>query len=179
MTSNKEITVAFTGYRESKLLGRTKNKSFLAKLISNSKNEKLQDITRRTYEAVEKLYNDGCRLYITGCSDGFDLIGGQAVIDLKQKYPDVKLMAVVPFVGQEERYTIQDQATYDFVLEHSDEVVTLAEKFVSGDQYLRRNDYMLERATHIICYYDGQRGGTMYTYNRAKKAGLEIINICE
>ncbi|MFR9554327.1 MAG: SLOG family protein, partial [Rikenellaceae bacterium] len=132
-----------------------------------------------TYEAVEKLYNDGCRLYITGMSDGFDLIGGQAVIDLKQKYSDVKLMAVVPFVGQEERYTIQDQATYDFVLEHSDEVVTLAEKFVDDSQYLRRNDYMLERATHIVCYFDGRRGGTMYTYNRAKKAGLEIINICE
>lgn len=79
---------------------------------------------------VEKLYNEGCRLYITGCSDGFDLIGGQAVIDLKQKYSDVKLLAVVPFVGQEERYTIQDQATYVFVLEHADGVVTLADKFV-------------------------------------------------
>lgn len=40
-----------------------------------------------------------------------------------------------------------------------------------------RNRYMVDHSSRLICYYDGQLGGTDYTVNYARKKGLDIINL--
>ena len=56
-------------------------------------------------------------------------------------------------------------------------MVCLSETYFDGC-FLRRNDYMLERASHIIAYYNGEpKGGTFYTCRRAKRMNLEITNL--
>lgn len=167
MTTKKETSVAFTGYRMFKILPKKAEVGLL------------NAISQRTYEAIEKLYNEGCTYFYTGCSDGFDLLGATNVLKFRESHPDVKLIAVVPFKGQAAKYSESDKQIYQMVLEDANETIYLAERFIENAQYLRRNDYMLDHASHVICYYDGKQGGTMYTYNRAIKRGYNIINICK
>ncbi|MFR9651430.1 MAG: SLOG family protein [Rikenellaceae bacterium] len=176
---NKSISVAFTGYRESKILRSKRSKSILSTLFGGGDRAILNQIADKIYNTIESLYDQGFLHFYCGMSSGFDLMAAVAVLELRNKYPDVKLIAVVPFKGQEERYSDKDKQTYRNVMETADEVVTLAERHTDNAQYLRRNDYMLEQSSHLVCYYDGQRGGTMYTYNRAVKTKMSITNICK
>lgn len=175
----KEKSVAFTGYRESKMLKSSSRQPILKALFGESKQAKLNKIADATYQAIEGLYKQGFRYYYSGVSSGFDMIAALAVLELRNKYSDVKLIAVVPFVGQDDRYTPQDKFTYKQILEQADEVVIMSDRYIENAQYLKRNDYMLEHSSQLVCYYDGQRGGSMYTYNRAVKYGYDIINICD
>ncbi len=179
MRIEKEKTVAFSGYRASKLLSAPSSERSLFSFEGNRPPTTLQTISNGINSAIRELYGKGYRNFMSGMSDGFDMMAAQAVIDLRSELSDICLIAVVPFRGQEATYTIADAREYRAILNVADEVLFLAEKYESKLQYLHRNDYMLEHSSHLVCYYDGQRGGTMYTYNKAKKLGLNILNLCE
>lgn len=167
MNFAKQTSVAFTGYRTSKMVNKT------------SDTNPLKDIAKKTFNAIKELYNQGYTNFYTGMSDGFDMLAALEVIRLKKKYTEVKLIAVVPFRGQEARYSSQDKQNYKMLLKDADQTIFMADHFVENSQYLRRNDYMLENASCLVCYYSGKPGGTMYTYNRASRLDMPIINICE
>lgn len=161
----KEKAVAFTGYRT-------------AKILSNRIDTNLLNvISTEVYLTISTLYRQGFRVFLTGMADGFDTIAAKAVLRLKKERQDVKLIAVIPFRGQEDNYSAKDKHTYHQLLKQADNCVCLAESYTDNDQYLRRNDFLLENSSQLVCYYDGKKGGTMYTYNRAEKAGKPIINI--
>ena len=158
-------SVAFSGYRASKLL----------KCLSDS--DAVQRLEQRIFEAVVSLVEQGYTTFMTGMSDGFDLLAASAVLRLKQTHQGIELVAVIPFHGQSKGYSAQDRALYDMVLARADVTLYLSYKYISPKQYLCRNDFLVLNSSQLLCYYDGQRGGTMYTYNRAMKFGLEITNL--
>ncbi|MFI3317949.1 MAG: SLOG family protein [Rikenellaceae bacterium] len=165
MEIDKDTTVAFTGYR-------------LSKLLRGGDMSALESIAGECRLRLEQLYADGYRCFLSGMSSGFDLIAAEQVLLLKRRQKGVRLVAVVPFVGQESGYSAEDRSVYERVLSHSDEVVVLHEAYQGNFQYLKRNDYLLDHASALLCYYDGQRGGTMYTYNRAVARSMRVVNIC-
>lgn len=167
MKNLKEKGVAFTGYRLAKILR------------SGTPPELLNEIAKRTYEAIKSLADDGYTHFYSGMSDGYDLIAAEQVLRLKATNPEVQLIAVIPFKGQELRYSDADKAMYHSVLKSADKAVILAENNTDNSQFLQRNDYLLAHSTALVCYYDGKRGGTMYTYNRAVKTKMSITNICK
>ena len=66
---------------------------------------------------------------------------------------------------------------YDRVLERCDAVETVSESYSRGC-YQLRNRYMVDRSGRLICYFDGQPGGTAGTVRYAMKKTLEIVNLC-
>ena len=55
--------------------------------------------------------------------------------------------------------------------------VVLSEQYYNGC-LLRRNDYMVNRSSRLIAYFDGNpKGGTFYTVREAKRQGLDIVNL--
>ena len=55
-------------------------------------------------------------------------------------------------------------------------VEVLAEEY-SRECFLRRDDYMVERAATVVAWFDGRAGGTAYTVARARALGCEVINL--
>lgn len=53
---------------------------------------------------VRRLYSLGYRNFLSGMAEGFDLLAAQAVASLKTEYTDIRLIAVVPFRRQANRY---------------------------------------------------------------------------
>ncbi len=53
----------------------------------------------------------------------------------------------------------------------------MSERYYNGC-LLRRNDYMVNRSSRLIAYFDGNpKGGTFYTIREAKRQGLDIVNL--
>ena len=109
-------------------------------------------------------------------ADGFDMIASEVVLVLKNEGLKINLIAVIPFVGQELRYSETDKIRYKTIYENADSIIFSCEEY-HDRCYLDRNDLLLANCSMVVCYYSGLRGGTMYTVNRAMKTELPIINI--
>ena len=155
---NKSQSVAFTGHRN---------------IIGNKRPELIVAVDN----ALIELYQSGYRNFINGMAMGFDLLAASAVIALKRRFSDVKLIAVVPYRNQSEKFSEYEQKRYQYALQNADEVIVLREKYSNGC-LLRRNDYMLAHASGLIAFYDGKpKGGTFYTIRKASESSMPIINL--
>ena len=105
--------------------------------------------------------------FYCGMAMGFDLYAGEIVAKLKKKFP-VKLIACIPYYGQEKGYLETDKKRYFKLLKACDEQVLLSDHYYKGCP-LKRNKYMVDNAQFLICYLREQKGGTFYTVNYFKK----------
>lgn len=108
------------------------------------------------------------------------LVAGSLVVALKESWAelaDLNVVAVLPFERQ--GFASEPWRTlHKMVLDRASEVVTLAPKYHS-QAYHDRNRYMVDNSNRLICYYDGQKGGTDYTVKYDREKGLEIVNVFE
>lgn len=119
----------------------------------------------------------GRSLFLSGMAMGFDLAAAEAVLRLRARDSGVRLMAVVPFVGQERAFPTADRRRYDRVLEAADEVRLLAPGYYKGC-YAVRNNFLVDHAAEVVAWYDGRPGGTRYTVERALRLGRRLHNLC-
>lgn len=120
--------------------------------------------------------NKNLRAFISGMAEGFDLLAAEAVLKLRMKKPDVILISVIPFMGQELDYTPRDKERYKIIYDLANKIIFTSDTY-HDKAFFKRNDYLLDNSSLVICYYNGLRGGTMYTYNRAVRQNIEIINL--
>jgi uncharacterized phage-like protein YoqJ len=77
------------------------------------------------------------------------------------------------------RYSLSDHELYYEIMPKCDDVITLNTHYNSRC-YAQRNQYMVERSSGVICYWNGQaRSGTAQTIRMAEKENLKIINLYE
>ena len=139
----------------------------------------------RTYagEAQEALYvlirtlaEQGATTFLSGMARGFDLSAAEAVLALRDAGLAIRLVAVVPFASQANRFSAEDRDRFRRVLATADEVILLASDYFRGC-YQQRNDFLVEHAATLVAWYDGSRGGTRYTFLKAMKCGLTLHNL--
>ena len=131
------------------------------------------DALRRT---VGELYARGFRNFLSGMAVGFDLAAAEAVLELRERVPGVRLVAAVPFRGQEMRFSPADRERFRRVLAEADSVEVLAPAYHRGC-YAVRNDFLVDNARVLVAWYDGSPGGTRHTVSRALRRGLEFVNL--
>lgn len=108
---------------------------------------------------------------------GFDLAAAEAVLELRRIRPEVRLVCVVPFEGQEQYYAAPDRVRYRHVMAEADERFVVCDGY-RPDCYRLRNDLLVARASVLVAWYDGSPGGTRYTVRRAERAGLRVEHLC-
>lgn len=130
--------------------------------------------------AVATLHARGVRTFLCGMAVGFDLAAAEAVLDCREHLEGLRLVAVIPFEGQQARFSPADQARYARIREAADEVVCLAPAYFQGC-YLRRNDFLVDSSSVVIAWCDtsvgGTTGGTQYTVRRAERLRREVMNL--
>ena len=148
------MKVAFTGHRT----------------YSTSEIERLETV-------IEQLYSEGYTHFISGMAEGFDLAAAECVIRLKSDLKAIKLECAIPFEGHIQSLSASDRERYKAICSAADKVTTLAsERQLKA--YFDRNDYLIDSADAIICYYSGKRrSGTGYTVTKGLKKGLRPINL--
>lgn len=166
MQIDKTKSISFTGYRTEKILTTSKDSDILI------------EIDKWLYLVIKQLYAAGYDTFLSGMANGFDMIAARTILKIKEEYSDIKLVAVIPFLGQEKRYLKEDKDEYKRILGSVDKVVITSEHYHKG-VFLIRNNFLLDNCSKMVCYYDGQKGGTMYTYNRALDRDIPLINFCD
>ena len=89
---------------------------------------------------------------------------------------ELRLVAVIPFAGQELRFPAAEQLRFRRIVAAADEAVTLARGYHRGC-YAVRNNCLVDRAALLVAWYDGSAGGTQYTVRRALMRGREVWNL--
>ena len=165
---NKSKTVCFSGYRPEKF-------PFALEADCEAYINLQACITRAIGESVLAGYTR----FLSGMARGLDLVCSGILLEMKKispNYADIELVSVLPFAGH--GFKGRWGVIHDLILEEADEIVTLASPRCRS-AYLERNCYMVEQSSRLLCYFDGQLGGTAYTVRCAIRNGLDIYNLAD
>jgi len=127
--------------------------------------------------AIGDYCDRGFRTFLSGMAVGFDLAAAEAVLELRAHRPEIRLVAVIPFAGQEARFPAEARERFRRIAAAADDRIVLAPRYHAGC-YAVRNDYLVDRASALLAWYDGSPGGTRYTVGRALRRGLDAVNLC-
>lgn len=150
----RQFTVAFTGHRE---------------IIH-------KDIPTRLDALLDTLCQQGFKFFRTGGALGFDTEAALAVLRAKGKYPHIKLILILPFPNQAEKWKLGEQAVYEEIKTKADKVTYTSEKYTRGCFHIR-NRALVEWAGLCVAYLYKNDGGSAYTAGYAKQHGVRVINI--
>ena len=153
----KEKTCCFTGHR---------------KIPTN----RYELVAKRLIDEVEELIKQGYTFFGVGGALGFDTLAARTVLELKVKYPYIKLILVLRCRDQTRGWAKADIEVYEQIKSCCDKFVYTSERYDSGCMF-RRNRHLVDNSSACICYLTESKGGTAYTVDYAKKAGIRVINI--
>ncbi len=139
----------------------------------------IDNIRTRLYTVVEELINKGYRFFLAGGARGFDTLAAQTVLALKEKYPHIKLITVLPFKNpfeHERGWSMDDINAHMQCLRRSDRRLLLFPHYQPGCYYAR-DRYMVDHASVCVSYLRRTSGGTAYTVSYANRMNKELSNV--
>lgn len=153
----RSLSVSFTGHRHL--------------------SEHTDSLILKLKEEIIRTYQAGKRFFKTGGAVGFDTLAAEVVLQLKEHLPELALMVIVPFEGQDIYFSPASKVRYRRILDQADEVVVLSATYFQHC-YLRRNAYLVNHASRLIAYYDGVgTGGTSFTVRLAESKQIPVSNL--
>ena len=156
-SASREKSACFTGHRPDQLRG----------VAADDLRLELQNL-------IESAVQEGYTTFYCGMAMGTDILAGELAAALREQYPWVRLVAVVPFPEQSRGWPAEWKERYQALLQKCDDAVVLLPRSRPGGYHLR-NRYMVDRSALLIGVYNGApKGGTAYTVTYAQKKGLEI-----
>ena len=156
MRNLKEKTCCFTGHREITL--------------------PVETIKYNLEKQLKRLISSGVIYYGAGGALGFDTLAALTIIKMRNIYPEIKLILVLPCKEQTKGWNSNDIEIYNYILNQADKVVYTSENYYPGCMH-KRNRHLVDNSSHCICYLEKNTGGTAYTVNYAKEKGLTIYNV--
>lgn len=138
----------------------------------------IKKIEARLEKEIEELIKSGFCYFAAGGALGFDTVAEQTVLNLKEKYPYIKLFLVLPCKNQAECWNEPNKRLYEHIKSKSDKVIYTSDNYFRGCMH-KRNRFLADNSSVCISYLVENTGGTLYTVNYAKKIRLEIINIAD
>lgn len=158
MTTLRKRTVSFSGHRQIK-------KGDIELIRNNLEN------------LCEQLIKERFQYFLVGGAVGFDYEAFRVVERLREKYPIIQLILIIPSEDYFEKYwDIKDKIIYDNMLSSSNKVIYITEKHT--DSCIReRNLRLVNESTVLIYYMHNEMSGTGQTIRFAERANLQLLNI--
>ena len=109
---------------------------------------------------------DGITIFYAGGAQGFDTLAAMAVLAVRERFPEVRLVVILPYANNADRWSAADK------------VICLAERYYTGCMFAR-NRYLVDHSVICVSYQTKQTGGTAYTVKYALKKGVRVINLTD
>ena len=138
--------------------------------------EEQAEIANKLKRVIAVLYQKGIRYYGAGGALGFDALAAQTVLNLRESYPGMKLILVLPCLTQTRGWRSEDVAEYERIKELADKIVYTSQQYTRNCMH-KRNRHLVDHSGVCICYLTKNSGGTAYTVKYARKQGLNVFNI--
>lgn len=162
MKVQKPLAMCFSGHRPEMLPGEG-NQSF----------EGYKQLKSLVDLHVCDAINEGYSVFYTGMARGVDLLAALTVLSFRKKYRHIKLICVLPYRHQGDKYIKKDAYDYGFITYKADEVICLQEDY-SRDCMRKRNQYMVDHSDKLLAVVRNYKSGTGMTINMAKRKGIPI-----
>lgn len=141
---------------------------------------KIDEIKEKLSGNIEKLIIEyDVRDFISGGALGFDTVAAKAVLELKEKYPHIRLLMYLPCYGQSKKWGYRQRFQYQLLKSHADEILYVTEKEYTPDCMQLRNMRMIKDAFFCISFCIMNNTGTGLTLKNAEEVGTRIINIAD
>lgn len=138
--------------------------------------EQYMCIAERLKSEITAMIHQGVIYFRAGGALGFDTMAAQAVLELRELYPQIKLILVLPCKTQTNGWNLTDKAIYERIKKACDKYIYMSDEYTTGCMH-KRNRHLVDYSRHCICYLTKHSGGTAYTVAYAKKNGLTVINL--
>lgn len=137
-----------------------------------------RELKTRLTLTIINLIKNGIVFFGAGGALGFDMLAEEVVLELKTKYPQIKLVLVLPCLPQYQtlKWNSAQKQRYYNILNRSDKVRILSEHY-SSNCMLKRNRHLVDNSKYLVCYLRKNHGGTFYTVSYAEKQNLNIIRL--
>lgn len=157
--NKKENTCFFTGHR------------IISDLQKNSLKMQIKSIASKLIE------NHNVTDFIAGGAIGFDTIASYSILELKAKYPSIKLHLYLPCTDQTRRWNKSDTDKWSYILKHADSYRYITDgKYIPGCMQLR-NHAMVDSSCYCIAFCTRKNSGTHSTLALAERQNVDIYNI--
>ena len=138
----------------------------------------LEDNIRESLrEKINILVKKGVTDFISGGAYGFDIICAEEVLDMKQKYPHIRLHLFLPCANHNLRWKKSSRDHFEFIMQKADSVIHTTEFNYFHGCTIIRNNAMVKSALYCIAYNNTEGSGTDYTLRYARELGRIIVNI--
>lgn len=128
-------------------------------------------VKEKIIPTLEDLINKGYTIFYDGAYGAFDNICSRAVLELKHKYPQIKLIKILSYYHHEkEKYELPscyDGSIYPDIEEcHYKQVIT------------KRNEWIVDNCDVLVCHIENTfRSGAYNTVKYARKINKPVIYI--
>ena len=153
MIIDKIKTCAFTGHR---VLKADYNKAELVRVI-------------------KKLVDGGFNSFLVGMAVGFDTECFKILEEIRKEKP-IKIIACIPCVSQDYKFSAVQKAEYRRMLNSADEKIYVSQEYTNTCMF-KRNMFMVDSASMLVAYLNNDKGGTYQTVNYAKRKNVQIVLI--
>ena len=138
--------------------------------------DEYETVKLRLRETVIRAIRNGYRYFGTGGSWGFDMLAAQTVLELKEIYPNIYLILVLPCKTQTKYWSDDNKKEYDRIMHSADKVVWTSEEY-TRDCMFKRNRHLVDNSSLCICYLTKNTGGTAYTVRYARDKGKTVVYV--
>ena len=104
---------------------------------------------------------------------GTDMFAAETVLELKRKFRDITLTAVLPCRTQAAKWNKEATARYELIVDRCDKIIILQDEYTPSCMH-KRNLYMVEHSDCVIAVWSGTEGGTANTIRFAIERHLPI-----
>lgn len=132
------------------------------------------NLSNQLNQAIEKaILEYGVTTFYVGDRGDFDRQGASAVRAMKHKYPNIKLVLILPYFSNKlNTYKEYYQQQYDEII-----IPSVLDGVHPKGAITKRNRWMVEQSSCIIAYINREYGGAYTTVMYAKKKKLPINNL--
>lgn len=123
-------------------------------------------IENRLYIEVKNLIKQGAKTFLLGGYGEFDELCAATVKKLKEPYPHITSVLVIPYINRSYNKELYDFSEYP-------PLENVPKRFAIS----KRNQYMVDKSDTVIAYVTHSWGGAAKTLEYAHKKGKSVINI--
>lgn len=124
--------------------------------------------------AVTELVKQGIVYFGVGGAVGFDMLAAQTVCRLRQRFPQMRLIMVLPCEDMARHWSAADRRQLDMLIQQADKVV-YAGKVYTADCMKQRDRRLVDNSSVCVAWLTHYGTGTGYTVEYARRQGLTVI----
>ncbi len=118
----------------------------------------LPEISKRLEDTLVALIEQGYRYFGAGGAFGFDTLAAQAVLRLRERYPQIRLILVLPCLNQTRGWPQADIDTYEEIKRCADKATYTSEHYFQGCMQ-KRNRHLVDNCSRCICFLAEKQAG--------------------